>query len=332
MKCLYCAKTCDIKENSIGYCGMFENIGGKIEEKYPDRYTSYHTNHIEQLPFYHAYPGSRTLLVGTLGCNFDCDYCINSYVAKAPPKDLYLYYLSPEKVVDIAKRSGCHNIVFGVNEVLVSLPTAVRVAKEASKEGIPVGCLSNGYMTEESMETVAENFEFINISLKSITSSLYKKLTTAKNINPVLETIEYLASKIHVELTTPIIQSVNDNEINDIAKFISSINKEIPWHVFRMLPHYNMEGKEYPDIDVINESLEKARELLNHIYFSNFVGSKWVTTYCSQCGSKLIERVTLGACGGKLLKSNMVKDKCHKCGRKIYICGTFTNWSSKEAM
>ena len=253
MECSYCARKCNIGKDKTGYCGMYTFDGKEIIEIYPNKYSSYTATNIEKLPFYHAYPGSRTLMIGTTGCNLNCDYCINSFVAKKNPKELYLFNLEPEKLVEIAIDSGCHNIVFAVNDVIVAIPTIVRVAKLAKKKGIPMGCLTNGYMTENILEIISENFSFINISLKAISDGFYKKYTGVESVQPVLNAIRVLGKKMHLEVATPIVQGINDIEIIEMSKFLASVNDEIPWHVYRMLPHYKMEYKEYPNIENINK-------------------------------------------------------------------------------
>jgi pyruvate formate lyase activating enzyme len=85
-----------------------------------------------------------------------------------------------------------------------------------------------------------------------------------------------------------------------MADFIYHINPSTPWHVFRLLPEYKMKNWDYPAIDAINRTLETARGKLPFIYFSNFVGSKWVSTLCPGCGKVAIERINFSGCGGNL--------------------------------
>ena len=63
-----------------------------------------------------------------------------------------------------------------------------------------------------------------------------------------------------MEVTTPVIQDVNDSQIEEIAKFLASIDPEIPWHIFRLLPEHEMKSAEYPSIERISLALESARK------------------------------------------------------------------------
>lgn len=85
MRCNYCEWRCELKEGNTGVCGAYIMKNGAIKEKLPHHWSSLNVVHIESLPFYHAYPGSRSLSIGSSGCNFDCSYCSNSYIARVSP-------------------------------------------------------------------------------------------------------------------------------------------------------------------------------------------------------------------------------------------------------
>ncbi len=330
MKCNYCEWRCDLTEDQVGICKMYQEINGEIKEKYPNKYTTYMAAHIESIPFFHVYPGSRTLLIGSSGCNFNCHYCSNAHVAKGSPEELFMFEISPSKIIQIAQKTGCHNIVFGVNEVTMSLPTMVEVARLAKAENIPLGCLTNAYMTEDSCHIFADIFQFINISLKSLSSDFYNKYVGIKNVQPILRNIERLATDCHIEITTPIVQSINDHEIPDICKFIHSINSQIPWHVFRLLPEYKMADIDYPNINDLSRLLFDAQGYLPYIYFGNFMGSEWVNTLCPKCRNVVIERISTGGCGGKTTNNFLNNNQCPTCNTKIPLYGEHTLWDSKD--
>lgn len=330
MKCNYCEWRCDLTEGQVGICKMYQEIDGEIKEKHPNKYTTYMAVHIESVPFFHAYPGSRTLLIGSSGCNFNCHYCSNAHVAKGSPEELFMFEISPDKIIQIAQKTGCHNIVFGVNEVTMSLPTMVEVARLAKAENIPLGCLTNGYMTEDSCHIFADIFQFVNVSLKSLSSGFHNKYVGIRDVQPILRNIERLAADCHIEITTPIVQSINDHEIPNICEFIHSINPQIPWHVFRLLPEYKMADIDYPNINDLNKSLLNAQNHLPYIYFGNFMGSEWVSTLCPKCNNMVIERISAGGCGGKITNNFLNNNQCPICNTKIPLYGEYTLWDSKD--
>ncbi|HEX9022662.1 MAG TPA: radical SAM protein [Geobacteraceae bacterium] len=333
MRCSYCERRCRLGEDSFGLCGMYYAKDGEIRERYPNRWSGYTVSRIESIPFYHAYPGSRTLAVGTFGCNFRCRYCSNGFIALDDPgkNEDRMFHLTPSALVATAKKLGCHNMVFNVNEPAVSLPTLMGVAVEARKAGIPMGCLTNGYTTEESTELLASIFSFVNIGLKGFSDAFYREYTGIRDLTPVLRNIRLLAERCHLEVITPVIHGANDDRLDEMARFLAGINKHIPWHVFRLLPEHEMKESEYPSIEGINRALDTARKELDHIYFHNFVGSDWVDTACPACGTVVIERFSLG-CGGDRLNTFLCRENsCPACGEEILLLGTSASGHEREA-
>ena len=298
---------------------MYTLSAGSLLERFPHRWSACGVSMVEAIPFYHAYPGSRCLTIGTTGCNFGCRYCSNAYVAKEDPaiQQDRVYHLSPRELVGTAQKLSCRSIIFNVNEPTVSIPSLLEVAREAKAAAIPMGCLTNGYATVDSTEILASIFSFFNVSLKGISADFNKTYVGIPSPEPVLRSIRRLAQDRHVEVTTPIIEGANDNEIDTIAAFLAEVDREIPWHVFRLLPEDEMKGTEYPSIQAIDTALQSARERLPYVYFHNFVGSEWVNTLCPECGSVVVERFSLGCGGDKLNRLLCRDDECPDCGRKI---------------
>ncbi len=331
MKCNFCEHQCDLAKGK-GFCGMYTMKEDNIVEKYPNKWCTYSASRIESVPFYHAYPGSRSMIIGTAGCNFRCKYCSNGFIACQDPANVQdvMVELAPEKLIEMAQKLGCHNIIFNVNEPAVSLPTLLQVSRLAKNADIPMGCLTNGYTTKESTLMLADIFSFVHVGLKGFSDAFYKAYVGVNSIAPILRNIEMLATHCHVEIASPVIEDVNDHELFDIATFISDINSEIPWHVFRLLPEHNMKESIYPNIDRMNQALETSRKLLPYIYFHNFVGSDWVNTQCPQCGCEVIKRFSLGCSGDRLDEFLAPGNTCPECGARIAMLGTKVAWNARQ--
>lgn len=323
MQCNYCEWRCDLSEGKLGVCRMYEEAGGAIRERFPHCWSSCITSRIESIPFYHVRPGSRVLVIGTMGCNFSCRYCSNSFIAKEDPAIVKerMLDLSPGEVVRKAKQLGCWSIVFNVNEPAVSFPSLLELAEHARRENIELGCLTNAYTTEESTELLASIFSFFNIGLKGLSPAFNREQIGIPGVEPILRNIRRLAAIAHVEVTTPIIESVNDGELEEMARFLADVDPEIPWHVFRLLPEDEMKEARYPSIERIARALDLVRSQLPYVYFHNFVGSEWVNTLCPGCGALAIERFSLGCGGDKLKAFKCVEMKCPDCGREIRLAG-----------
>lgn len=332
MKCNFCEIRCELSENQFGVCKMYFVDEGEIKERFPNRWSSCGVSKIESMPFYHVWPGSRSMVIGTTGCNFNCRYCSNSYVAKEDPvkQQTGMYEFAPEELIKTALKQGCHNIIFNVNEPTVSLPSLVEVSKAAKSIGMPMGCLTNAYMTEEAGDIMESVFSFFNISLKGMSADFYQKYIGISDGEPIFRNIRHLAKTSHIELTVPVIQTINDNELEGMADFVAEIDRNIPFHVFRLLPEYEMKDFEYPSIEHINMLLNKVREKLTYVYFHNFVGSDWVNTICPNCGTNVIERLSLGCGGDRLSKFSCIGNECQICGEKIRVHGNKVEWNSAE--
>ncbi len=323
MQCNYCEWRCDLADGKLGVCRMYEEAGGVIRERFPHLWSSCISSRIESIPFYHVRPGSRVLTIGTMGCNFSCRYCSNSFIAKEDPIIVRerMFHLSPRELVRKAKQMRCGGIVFNVNEPAVSFPSLLELAEEARRENLELGCLTNAYTTEESTELLASIFSFFNIGLKGLAPSFNREHIGIPGVEPILRNIRRLAATSHVEITTPIIESVNDGELEEMARFLADVDPEIPWHVFRLLPEDEMKEARYPSIEKIARALDSVRTMLPYVYFHNFVGSEWVNTLCPGCGAVAIERFSLGCGGDKLKAFKCVEMKCPVCGRDIKLAG-----------
>lgn len=331
ISCDYCEWHCHLGEGQEGYCNMYRGERGNVVEVYPFAWNSLGVAHIESLPFFHAYPGSRSLLLGSAGCNFDCQYCSNAHVARVNPGAVNLWRLQPQQLIHKARQSGCHNIVFAINEPTVSWPSLRTLGEAAREQGIEMGCMSNGYFTPRVAREMAETFSFVNISLKAMSPEFYQRYIRVADMAPVLRNIAYLAEHTHLEITTPVIQGLNDGDIPSAASFIASQDPEIPWHVFRLLPEYQMKNMAPPSIEAVASALREQAGKLSYIYFGNFVGSEWVNTICPDCGQLLVERINLGGCGGKSLACRLQGDSCPSCGRRLRLLGGWTPWNGGGA-
>lgn len=333
MQCNYCEWRCDLADGKLGVCRMYTAEGGAIRERFPHRWSSCIPSRIESIPFYHVRPGSRALVIGTMGCNFSCRYCSNAFIAKEDPAIVSerMLQLSPHEVVRKAKQMGCGSIVFNVNEPAMSFPSLLELAEQARRENIALGCLTNGYTTEESTELLASIFSFFNIGLKGLSPAFNRDYIGIPSIEPVLRNIRRLAAVAHVEVATPIIESVNDGELEEMARFLADVDPQIPWHVFRLLPEDEMMGTSYPSIEKIAAALDLVRAKLPYVYFHNFVGSEWVNTLCPDCGALAIERFSLGCGGDKLKAFNCVAGQCPACGIDIRLAGDAApEWKTGE--
>ena len=317
VKCNLCSHRCRITDSKRGICGVRENRNGTLYSLVYGKVVARAVDPIEKKPFFHFLPGSRAYSIATVGCNFRCGNCQNFEISQMP-KDRNTILgqdVSPEEIVMAAKRNNCESIAYTYTEPTIFFEYAYDTAKLASKEGIKNVFVTNGYITEEALTDIKPYLDAANIDLKSFNEEFYRKNCGAR-LNPVLDSIRLHKSLgIWIEVTTLIIPTLNDSEeeLRKIAEFIKEVGEEIPWHISRFHPMYEL--LDFPRTPV--GTLRRAREIgleagLRYVYEGNVPGETGESTYCYRCGKLLISRH-----GYQILEDKTKDSACSYCGAKI---------------
>ena len=151
LTCLLCSYYCKLKPNETGVCGVNKNTGNKIECLVYGHIGAMNIDPIEKKPLYHFLPTSKSLSLGTVGCNFKCSFCQNYGISQEKNIDKSKYH-SPKDVVNIAKKYKCESISYTYNEPTIFYPFAKDIALEAKKHGIKNVYVSNGFESKEVIE------------------------------------------------------------------------------------------------------------------------------------------------------------------------------------
>jgi pyruvate formate lyase activating enzyme len=269
VQCIACNHKCIILEGKRGICGVRENLYGKLNLLVYGLIISEHVDPIEKKPLYHFLPNTRAYSIGTVGCNFKCDFCQNYDISQL--KDIVGRETTPEQVVERAIKTGCKSIAYTYNEPTIFGEFVKDTAVLAKKKGLKNVLVTNGYMTKEFMEYLGKDIDGMNIDLKSFKEDFYKRICKAK-LKPVLDTIKLAHERgIHLEITTLIVPGENDDvkELESIATFISKIDKNIPWHISRFFPMYRMNSKEKTSIDILKKAEAIGKKYLKYVYLGN---------------------------------------------------------------
>jgi len=292
---------------------------GIVQETEPFHFIQPYFFEMEGLPFFHVEPGTSIMQIGTKSCNAGCEYCINAHLA-IEKNDNPLNRYEPVELVSLAKERMASAVTFGINEVTVFLPSALEIAKAAHEAGLLVGCLTNGFLTEEAALELAASMDMINVSLKSMSDRFYRDSLHLPSVAPVVRNIGIFHRHAHVEIITPITQETGLDELGSMLDFISGIDPNIPWHLFRLYKTHNRANEKGRDFNEAISFTETARACMPYTYFSNFPGSKWVDTYCPVCARLIIRRISIGACGAQYLEDDLTsRDNCPQCGCNIPI-------------
>jgi len=316
-QCYLCNWHCLISPGKTGFCRVRKNIDGKLYSLNYDRVCAANADPIEKKPLFHFLPGSSTFSIAAMGCNFQCEFCQNWQISQVIEEEIEGEAISPAKIVEAAKRGGCESVAYTYTEPTIFMELCTDTAKLARAAGLKNVFVSNGYMTIEALEEAKGWLDAINVDLKGFSEMYYKKLCKAR-LEPVLETIKYIAGEtdIWMELTTLLVPDENDSEdeLKQLTAFIASVNPEIPWHISRFFPQYHLMDHEMTGLESMRRAYEIGRAAgLKYIYVGNVPGDNRESTRCAGCGAMLIER------SGYTIVSNKIKNNaCPGCGQSIF--------------
>ena len=136
---------------------------------------------------------------------------------------------------------------------------------------IPISAGDIQPFSPESFDFIKDYIDAMNIDLKSFSDEFYRKICGGR-LEPVLETIKRAHKKgIHLEITTLVIPGENDSEkeFEQIAKFIASVDKNIPWHISRFFPMYKMTDKEVTSVEILEAAQRIGKKYLENVYVGN---------------------------------------------------------------
>ena len=317
VECYLCHHGCQIAPSKFGICGVRQNSEGKLVTHVYGEVIAAHIDPIEKKPLYHFMPGTTSFSIATIGCNFRCPFCQNwqiSQVTKRKEEGPAGHQLLPPEVVSRAKSNHCRSISYTYTEPTIFFEYAFDTAKLAHEEGLANVFVTNGYMTPEALEAINPYLDACNVDLKSFREDFYKNFCKSQ-LQPVLDSIRLMRRLgIWVEVTTLVIPGENDRdeELAQIARFISEVDLDIPWHVSRYHPDYKFTGSPATPISTLQRAYSIGKKHgLRYIYIGNVVGES-DETLCPYCRKLLMRRQ------GFFLEEYNIKDShCPSCGKPV---------------
>ena len=324
VQCHTCERHCIILEGEAGFCATRKNIGGRLYTLEYGDISSISANPIEKKPFFHFYPGTKALTIGSWSCNFTCPWCQNYDISKSAQNIGSGKYVSPATFIDLVREYDCQGTSVSLNEPTLLFEYSLDIFDLARDKGYYNTYVTNGYMTAPALEMlVAHGLNAMNVDIKGEADAVrrfcdadvdvvWRNATRAKECG------------VWVELTTLVIPGVNDSEegLSRIARRIKrELGEDTPWHLSGYYPAYKFKTETYVPPTPVS-TLERARDMakaegLKYVYAGNVSGHPYENTYCPACNQSLIERY-----GFSITKYNISPDKhCPYCGEKIPIIG-----------
>ncbi len=307
------------------------NADGKLFMTNYGRIVAAHVDTIEKKPIYHYRPGSKLLSIGTVGCNWSCDFCLNYHVSQTDQPAGQK--ITPEEIIRLAKQYECQGIAYTYNEPLVFIEFARDIGILAHREGLFNVVVTNGYGTSKVVAALSEFADCVAVGLKAnASSSFLKKHAKTPSLRAVFRTLKDLKRRknLHIEISDLILGQGGDSlrQARILSRWIRrEMGPDIPLHLVRFYPSYKMTGLPPTPSSTLEAHYKIARQAgLNYVYIANLPGHERENTYCPNCGNIIIRRYAYEVHAWNLDGKN----RCRTCGHAIPIIEGLTEVPSEE--
>ena len=321
VRCTACARYCTMPEGSHGFCFVRKNVGGRLVLLSYGRASAVQVDPVEKKPLAHFRPGSRVFSIGTVGCNWRCQYCQNAEISQE--REIVGRPLSAEDAVRSAQRYGCAGVTFTYNEPTIFAEYALDIVREAHRAGLFANFVTNGYLTPEATELLGPHLDAVSVDFKgSGEPGFMRRYISAKGPEPIFETTVDLARRgVHVEITDLIVPEVGESvdATRKLARHVvDRLGPSTPFHLLRFHPDYHMMDLPVTPVPTLEKLHAVAKaEGLEYVYLGNVWGHPLEHTYCPGCGAVAVRRY-----GFTIQRWGLdAQNRCGRCGHRIPIVG-----------
>jgi pyruvate formate lyase activating enzyme len=317
VECDLCWRRCVIPDHERGYCYVRYNEGGKLYTEAYGVVTALNLDPIEKKPFYHFLPGTTSLSISTVSCNFRCKFCQNWELSYF--KELKGLEISPEEIARVASDEGARSVSYTYNEPTIFVEYAIDTAKEAKKRGLKNTFVTNGYMTPEAVDYVKGYIDAMTVGIKgSLNPEFYRRMMAVPDAEVIKQTLLAIKqARIHLEMTDLLVTKYGDDmaSLSSLARWVvDNIGDDTPFHVLRFFPDAQLRDVPPTSVELLRRARDIAKkEGLKYVYVGNVPGEDQ-NTYCPYCGNLLVRRE-----GFSSQVVGLNDGHCSKCGANIPI-------------
>ncbi|MDD9905631.1 MAG: AmmeMemoRadiSam system radical SAM enzyme [Rhodospirillaceae bacterium] len=295
VQCDICPRECKLRDGQRGLCFVRARRGGEIVLTTYGRSSGFCIDPIEKKPLDHFLPGTPVLSFGTAGCNLTCEFCQNWDISKSREMDRLMDEAPPEAIAEAALQTGCRSVAYTYNDPVIFFEYALDVAAACRARGVKNVAVSAGYICPDARAEFYDAMDAVNVDLKAFTEGFYKTLCSAE-LEAVKETLVYIKRETDVwlEITTLLIPGENDSEgeIEELTQWVvEALGPDVPLHFSAFHPDYKMTDKPNTPPDTLIRAWRIARKNgVRYAYTGNIHNKETGSTYCHQCGLRLIGR------------------------------------------
>ncbi|NQV28788.1 MAG: AmmeMemoRadiSam system radical SAM enzyme [Rhodopirellula sp.] len=334
VQCDLCPRFCKLHEGQRGFCFVRARQDDEIVLTTYGRSSGFCVDPIEKKPLNHFLPGTPVLSFGTAGCNLGCRYCQNWDISKSREMDTLADDASPETIAETARRLDCRSVAFTYNDPVIFHEYAIDVAQACRERGVKTVAVTAGEVCPEPRREFYEYMDAVNVDLKAFTDDFYQR-NCAGHLQPVLDTIEYIANEtdVWIELTTLLIPGENDSpeEIERMTQWVvEHAGPNVPMHFTAFFPAFRM--LDIPSTPL--KTLQQARKIalqngVRYAYVGNVDDDEADSgTWCHSC-----EQLLIGRRGYDITAWHLDEQGCcQRCGARC--AGVFEevpgDWGNKR--
>lgn len=281
VRCDYCSNNCIIEEGKRGFCGLRENVNGCMVSR-SSSHVALAYAYLDPLPTNCCAswfcPESResgyNLAVFFYGCNFDCLYCQNyshKNIHGAPDMDI------DDIVERVKKNHDIKCICYFGGSPEPQLPFAINASEKVLKERRVRICWEwNGCGNPELVKDAARvsfvSGGIIKFDLKAYNTNLSIALSGVSNEQAYVNfelIAKFFGTSIITATTLLVPHYVDPQEIEGIARFIASIDANIPYSLLVFHPDFYMSDLSITSKLQVNECYEVAQRFLSRVNIGN---------------------------------------------------------------
>jgi pyruvate formate lyase activating enzyme len=228
----------------------------------------------------------------------------------------YVYDLPPEEAVAFALKNKIPTISFTYNDPISFYEYMYDIARIAKQKGVRILWHSNGTLNPGPLREILKYTDAVTIDLKAFTEDFYRTNSSAK-LEPCLNAMKIIRETgVWLEIVNLHIQTLNDAplEVKKMCAWIkNNLGKETPLHFSRFFPSYRLKNLPPTPISTLEQSYSIAKKMgLDYVTIGNVPGHKYNSTYCPECGNKIIDRTHFS------VYDIRIKDgKCEFCAHRI---------------
>ena len=314
--CLLCPNGCVTRQGELGRCKTRKNLGRVYQALTYNTPCVLSIDPPAKFPLFHYQIKGNAFSIATAGCNLSCQYCQNWQFSQSRVEDTRNFTLNAATVVAKAKKHGAGAIGFFYTEPIIYFEYMLDIATQARRAGLKTIMVTGGYINREPLEMLFPLIDAFVVGLKGFTEEYYRTIIGG-SLEPVKKTLARIAaSGRHLEVVTLLVPTLNDDgdTLKSLAAwYVKHVGADVPWHVTRFTPQYQLKGLPPTPVAV----LENARAIgrgagIRFVYTGNIPGHEGNHTLCPSCGTMLIERL-----GFQEVAAHLVNGACPRCGARI---------------